>query len=549
VTAGRALVLQMCRMGDLLQTGPMLRGIRREHPGFEVTLVTMDAFANVPLPAALYDRLVPFPQAVLRGGLTGPDADWQAQLDRLLEFVRELGGPFDVAINLTHSDLSSLLMSVVPARDRRGPVIKPDRKRAVPNEWLQYFWANARSRVLGCFNLVDLFTWTAGVKCDGAGLDMRVSDEADATMAAWLEARGLADRPLIAIQLGASEEAKRWPAERFAAAADLLPAAAGDIVLVGTPSERALADRFHAAVRRNVYDAVGATTVEQLGALLRRCRLLLTNDTGTMHVATAVGTRVLDISTGPVFVHETGPYGPGHVVVEPVIDCFPCAAGAECHHYGCRDRLSPEAAAGLALFALGEGTCPADPAIRVLTSRRAGSGCIEYWPVRPCQVTAHDVIRRLSARVWEDTLRAPGASGDDPEAALGPDEVRSAAAPDLSWAEHVGATLDEVASLAAKAAHIARTIATAPAARQADLANRAHHLLERLVLLGETERACHPIVGFLLVEIDSVFATDLPRVARAQEVAYSGAADRARRLAHLLRHPPCTAPCCADSHR
>jgi ADP-heptose:LPS heptosyltransferase len=540
MTPRRVLVLQMCRMGDLLQTTPMLRGIRRRLPDADVTLVVVDRFAATPVPSRLYDHLVVFPHEDLWTGLRDGGGDWEREFARLNGFLAELGQePFDVGINLTHTDLSSLMMAILPIRDRRGAVIKPDRQRAVLGGWSQYFWANARSRALGCFNLVDLFRWTSGVACDDGGLEMSIGPAAGASVGRWLDEHRLAGRPLIAVQLGASEEGKRWPAERFAAMAAHLPRDSGEIVVVGTRSERPLAERFIAATTRHVHDAVGTTSLEELGALLRGCRLLITNDTGTMHVAAAVGTRVLDLSTGPVFVHETGPYGLEHVVVEPDIDCFPCAAGSQCHHYGCRDRLTPDEAAGVARHAMGEGPLPALSAgVRVLAPRRTTSGRLEYWPARASQVTRNDVIRRLSAIVWEESLDVTALERETASNRLATGDEVPFDSPAFDWQPLLG-SLDDLSATASRAAAIARRLASARGARQSEFADRAHRHLEQLLRLSETERACHPIVGFLLVEIDSVLPTDLSSVARAHAKAYAGAAARAERLAQLIRHLPC----------
>lgn len=528
----RILVLQLSRMGDLLQTGPMLRGLRREWPDADITLVVADVFASTPLPPRLFDRLVVFPYTALATGLVGPDADWRAQLQRLEAFVADLGDAYDLAVNVTHSDLSSYLMAILPARLKRGSVITPDRRTAVLGAWMQYVWANAKSRSLACFNLVDLYTWAAGVSCDREGLEIAVSESAQGVAAGWLASEGLSGVPILALQLGASEEGKRWPAERFAAMADLLPPESGAILLVGTESERPLAARFKAVARRSVHDAVGATTVEQLAALLGRCRLLITNDTGTMHVATAVGTRVMAISTGPVFVHETGPYGTGHLVVEPAIDCFPCATQSDCHHYACHSRLAPADAAAIARFALGEGPAPVVQGVRLLQAAWAPSGRIQYRPISPLDVRPEDVIRHLSAMVWEQTLAVPG------RPSLADSDGEWVWQTEGDWPA-IATALDEAAAVASRAAAMARSLPGTPPHRQVKLADDIHRLLQRLAVLRETERSCHPLVAFLSIEIDSVLPHDLPSVARAQAAAYEGAADRARSLAARLRHLPC----------
>ena len=168
--------------------------------------------------------------------------------------------------------------------------------------------------------------------------------------------------------------------------------------------ERSLVDEARQALKRPSLDASGSTSVEELGALLSECRLLLTNDTGTMHVAAAVGTRVIDLSTGPVYVHETGPYGTGHLAVEPTIACFPvrpdrsaaiCRAATISHP----TRLRPSSATRWdtgRCHALKEREC----------SRRAPqqSGRLEYVPLWLPSTTAADRVRHAAARVWEQTL-------------------------------------------------------------------------------------------------------------------------------------------------
>ena len=70
-------------------------------------------------------------------------------------------------------------------------------------------------------------------------------------------------------------------------------------------------------------DLTGKTDLLQLAAVLEHCRLLITNDTGTMHVAAAVGTPVVAIF-GPTDPKTTGPWGEGHAIVKKEVDCSPC---------------------------------------------------------------------------------------------------------------------------------------------------------------------------------------------------------------------------------
>jgi len=118
--------------------------------------------------------------------------------------------------------------------------------------------------------------------------------------------------------------AKRWPADRFAEAAALVSEKSdAKWVLFGTESDRALGEEIAAVLGDSCTNRIGQTAIEQLIDELRECRLLLTNDTGTMHLAAFVGLPVVAIfgSTEP---RLTGPLGDGHVIIRHHVECSPC---------------------------------------------------------------------------------------------------------------------------------------------------------------------------------------------------------------------------------
>ncbi len=114
--------------------------------------------------------------------------------------------------------------------------------------------------------------------------------------------------------------AKRWLPERFAAVAT---AVGGDWVLFGTSKDEALGAEIAAALGQRCLNLIGQTTLEQLIEELRKCRLLLTNDTGTMHLATLLGVPAVAVfgSTEPSL---TGPLGRKSRVVRHQVECSPC---------------------------------------------------------------------------------------------------------------------------------------------------------------------------------------------------------------------------------
>jgi len=118
--------------------------------------------------------------------------------------------------------------------------------------------------------------------------------------------------------------AKRWLPERFAEAAEKISAQSSvQWILFGTPRDTTVGDQIAAALGDHCVNRVGQTTLDQLIDELRECRLLLTNDTGTMHLAALLGVPVIAIfgSTEP---RLTGPLGNGHIVLRNHVECSPC---------------------------------------------------------------------------------------------------------------------------------------------------------------------------------------------------------------------------------
>jgi len=118
--------------------------------------------------------------------------------------------------------------------------------------------------------------------------------------------------------------AKRWLPERFAeAVAKVSAQLSAQWILFGTKNDTAIGHQIAAAIGDRCVNRIGQTTLDQLIDELRQCRLLLTNDTGTMHLAALLGVPVVAIfgSTEP---RLTGPLGNGHIILRHHVECSPC---------------------------------------------------------------------------------------------------------------------------------------------------------------------------------------------------------------------------------
>ncbi|MCB1277686.1 lipopolysaccharide heptosyltransferase II [Prosthecobacter sp.] len=149
--------------------------------------------------------------------------------------------------------------------------------------------------------------------------------------------------------------AKRWPLERFAAVVNQISAQHAQFrwQLFGAPGEKEMGEKLSSMIHVPHENFVGKTRLSELIAKLRECQLLLTNDTGTMHLAAALGIPTVSIfgSTCPI---ATGPLGERHTVIQHKVSCSPCFE-RECPfgHYECMTKVTPEEVAAAVLKASG----------------------------------------------------------------------------------------------------------------------------------------------------------------------------------------------------
>ena len=152
-------------------------------------------------------------------------------------------------------------------------------------------------------------------------------DKAEKVWAAQaLETLGLhGPRFLVGLNPGAAfGPAKRWPADRFAALADrLVGGLHADVLIFGSASERPLAEEIAREMDHTPTIVAGSTTLRQWMALLERCRLVVTNDSGGMHLAAALGLPVVAVF-GSTDADATGPLGSRTRVVRRPVECSPC---------------------------------------------------------------------------------------------------------------------------------------------------------------------------------------------------------------------------------
>ena len=304
-------------LGDAVMCEPALRGLRRIFPDADISLLVKPAVAELLIGHPVVNQIVVYDEKGKHAGLSGKWA-LASQLRRQR---------FDLAVLFQNAFEAALLvwLAGIPRRygyatDGRSVLltepIAPSDKRAHLHQ-VHYYW-----------NLIK----PLGLHGDPPAPELFVSETEQDAMARRLGERGIDNSAfVIGINPGSIYGgAKRWLPDRFADATERLgqtirQSHARDVavMIVGAKGEEALGHEIAARVTHRTVVLSGATTIRELMAAAKRCGLLLTNDTGPMHIASAMKVPVVAIF-GPTDWRTTSPDSGAHTIVRHPVDCAPC---------------------------------------------------------------------------------------------------------------------------------------------------------------------------------------------------------------------------------
>ena len=325
----RVLVRATNWLGDAVMSLPAIRAIRQVFPRAHIAIAARPWVADLYARETSIDSIIPY---------TGSRREFAARLR---------AERFDGAILLQNAFDAALLawMARIPERigynrDARGllltrPIPVPEPGDIPRHERFYYLELLRRA------GLIERFPATDAIRLEG----IEAARESGVRHLAELGMAG----PVIGISPGAAYgNAKRWLPDRFAEVARSLSAA---VLVFGSASERPLCEEVAAALRRSRIETrnlAGETTLREFIDLAATCRLFLTNDSGAMHVASALAVPTVAVF-GATDDATTGPTGPLARVVREHAECSPCLLRDCPIDHRCMTRVTAERVAAVAL--------------------------------------------------------------------------------------------------------------------------------------------------------------------------------------------------------
>jgi ADP-heptose:LPS heptosyltransferase len=298
---GRILLIGHTNIGDAIMASPVIEQLHRRFPRARLTLVigrrARPLFAKDPRVHQLIE-IESFGEGI--GRLRMPLWLWSLNPDLLID-VRQ---------------------TILPLLWR-------------PWRIFRYFWPIPRRVV----HMKDRHLWrmhrqllplTRRVPPIDARLSIHIPPDAAAGVQRQLSRwRVDASRPLVLLCPGARGHTRRWYPDRFAALADrLIEEVGAEVLLTGEPDESSLVEEILRGMRHRAHSAIGLTTLTQLAALMQQVRLVIVQDSGPLHLASAVDAPVLALF-GPSNPRKFGPSSSRQRVIQRPLFCVPCEV-AQC---------------------------------------------------------------------------------------------------------------------------------------------------------------------------------------------------------------------------
>lgn len=330
------LIVKLSSIGDVVHCLPFLEVVRKRFPHARIDwLVEEESFQILNGHAAVNRVMVSRRKAWQKSLIKGNG--YLSVLREAMQFLEEIRRhQYDIVVDLQGLFKSGILVGLsrgrrkigmVGAREGGGfflnePPVPVDYEHHAVDRYLEV------AKYLGC----SYTSWKGVIPVFKP--DMKRIKE-------LLHEKGLDHSPLVVVNPMARWQTKLWESEKFAALADRLrDELSCEIAFTGSRQDIDVIRDISAMMKEKPVNLAGQTNLKELAYLFTTCRVLVSTDTGPMHIAAAMGCPVVALF-GPTDPRRTGPYGQGHEVIKADIGCSPCFK-KKCDHMSCMKQITVE---------------------------------------------------------------------------------------------------------------------------------------------------------------------------------------------------------------
>lgn len=323
-------MIRLSSLGDVVLATPVVELLKKHHPDAEVDFLVKKEYSELLEGNENISRIIPFDSKGTHKGVNGLHA-----------IVRELKKEGYTHLVDLHGNLRSRIISGLLANSKTLRYKKQVLKRRMLLWGLEPRTVHTVKAYCSSLSSLD-------VKTDFIPIpSIRISQEEDDVARELLRTFGISDGLLLTgLNPGAKWATKRWTEEGFVEVGKrAISELGGNVLLFGGPDEKGLCERIAETIGEGAFSVAGKTGLKEVAALIKRCNVFVTNDSGPMHIATAVGTPVVAIFGPTVQGFGFSPLGKS-VVVEKELRCRPCSLhGSEkCPkgHFECMNRIDTD---------------------------------------------------------------------------------------------------------------------------------------------------------------------------------------------------------------
>lgn len=329
----KILFVKLSAIGDVVQTLPALEAIKRLFPDSEIDWVVEEAAAGILENHPLIHRLLISRRKKWLRMLSRPGT-FREGLRNILGFCRDLRSKrYDIAIDFQGLLKSGIVIGAVRAERKIGF----DRTRECSYLFLNERLPKYDIEKHALERYLDIARYL-GAQNPPPTCTLPIEREI-AKMRARLDGLGIKHQKVVAINPVARWKTKLWSEKKFAELADrIIQEKNAAVIFTGGAEDRDVTGRIRSMMQERAEDLAGTTTLKELAALASLSDIFITTDTGPMHLAAAVGAKVVALF-GPTAPWRTGPYGTGHIVIRKGLDCSPCFK-KRCENVRCMEEIT-----------------------------------------------------------------------------------------------------------------------------------------------------------------------------------------------------------------